>query len=77
MFFSVSLSGGTGGTGPEAFPKETRVPFLFKILKLLSNLDVQIGAQPTELTETETYVSFPTPSNTASTPTPFVSSNAF
>lgn len=38
MLFAESLSGAKGGTAPEAFPSDTKVPFLFNILKLLSKL---------------------------------------
>jgi hypothetical protein len=36
------LEGENGGTGPEAFPKETSVPFLLRSWKLFSNLDKEI-----------------------------------
>ena len=44
MFLSLSLRSENGGTGPEAFPKVTSVPFLFNNLKSLSNLGVKFEA---------------------------------
>ena len=37
-FFSTNFKGGKGGTGPDAFPTQTIVPFLRMNLKLSSNL---------------------------------------
>jgi hypothetical protein len=37
-FFSTRRMGAKGGTAPEAFPTETRVPFRLSSLKLLSKL---------------------------------------
>ena len=41
MFLGVSLRGGKGGTGPDAFPTDTRVPFRLIISKSASMLNQQ------------------------------------
>lgn len=75
MFFCISLMGGDGGTAPEAFPTDTRVPFRLIIKKSESNLHQRFESSQNIRTIHSTHVSLPTPSKIAWTPSPFVSSS--
>ena len=76
MLRSLSFRGETGGMGPEASPRETRVPPMRIILRSASNLRsaCPITLPFVEPAENVTHVSLSIPSKMASTPSPTVSS---